>query len=94
MDTTGKPNKASALPRPTRYDVCMRCGGLMVLADDVELQGHAEIIFKGLGCTNCGGFIDKLVLANRLKPIPHSLDGPQKRKFIRQVGHKRPARGR
>lgn len=67
----------------------------MVIAHYVDLQGHAgEVIFKGLRCTNCGEFIDKMVLANRLKPIPPSLDGPKKRKFARQVSHKRPGAGK
>jgi hypothetical protein len=64
----------------------------MVIAHYVDLQGHAgEVIFKGLRCTNCGEFIDRMVLANRLKPMPQSLDGPKQRKFARQVSHKRPA---
>lgn len=93
MGTTGKRNTTLVRPRPTRRDARARCGGLMVIAHYVDLQGHAEIISKGLRCTNCGDFIDAMVLANRLKPLPQSLDGPQKRKFARQVSHKRPATG-
>lgn len=66
----------------------------MVLVHYVDLQGHAEIIFKGLRCTNCGDFIDETVLANRLQLIPHSLDGPKKRKFARQVNHKKSGTGK
>ncbi len=52
----------------------------MVLAHYVDLQGHAgEVIFKGLRCTNCGEFIDQMVLANRMKLMPQSLDGPKKK---------------
>jgi len=65
----------------------------MVVAHHVNLQGYAgEVIFKGFRCTNCGEFIDQMVLENRLKPMPHALEGPKKRKFARQVNHKRPAR--
>ena len=79
METTGKPNNASALSHPIRHDACTRYGGLMVLAHYVDLQGHAgEVIFKGLRCTNCGEFIDQMVLANRMKLMPQSLDGPKK----------------
>jgi len=47
METTGKPNNASALPHPDRHDACVRCGGLMVVAHYVDLQGHAgEVIIK------------------------------------------------
>lgn len=64
----------------------------MVVAHYVDLQGYAgEVIFKGFRCTNCGEFIDQMVLANRQKPVPQSLDGPKKRKFARQVSHKRSA---
>lgn len=66
----------------------------MGIAQHVDLQGHVEIIFKGLRCTNCGDFIDEMVLANRLKPIPQSLDGLKKRKFARQVSHQRPSTGK
>lgn len=95
MKTTGKPNKVSALPHPTGQDACTRCGGLMVVAHYVDLQGHAgEVIFKGVRCTNCGEFIDQVVLANRMKPMPHSLEGPKQRKFARQVSHKTPDTGK
>lgn len=94
MGTTGNRNTALVRPRPTRHDACARCGGLMVVAHCVDLQGHAEVISEGLRCTNCGDFIDAMVLANRLKPLPQSLDGPKKRKFARQVSHKRPATGK
>lgn len=84
MDTTGKPNNASALSHPIRLDACMRCGGLMVLAHCVDLQGYAgEVIFERLRCTNCGEFIDHLVLANRHKRVPQSIDGPKKRTLAR-----------
>ncbi len=66
----------------------------MVIAHCADLKSDAGgVIFKGLRCTNCGEFIDQLVLANRLKPLPHSVYGPKKRKFARQVGHKRPGTG-
>lgn len=88
MELIGKPNKASALPDPTRHDICARYGGLMVVAHYVDLQGQAgEVMFKGLHCTNCGEFIDQMVLANRLKPAPQALEGPRQRKFARQVSH-------
>lgn len=62
----------------------------MVLAHHVDLQGYAgEVILKGLRCTNCGDFIDQMVLANRLKLMPQSIDGPKRRKFARQVSPKR-----
>lgn len=64
----------------------------MVMAHVVDLQGHAgEVIFRGFRCTNCGEFIDQMVLANRLKPAPQSIEGPKKRKFARQVGHNKRA---
>lgn len=67
----------------------------MVIAYYVDLEGSTgEVIFKGLRCTNCGEFIDQMVLANRLKPIPQSLDGPKKRKFARQVSPKRSGTGK
>ncbi len=95
MDTTGKPNNASGLSHPTGRDVCMRCGGLMVIAHYVDLQGYGgEVIFKGLRCTNCGEFIDQMVLANRLKLVPESLDGPKTRTFARQVSPKRSGAGK
>ncbi|OYT19344.1 MAG: hypothetical protein CCU26_12185 [Nitrospira sp. UW-LDO-01] len=60
----------------------------MVVAHYVDLQGQAgEVMFKGLHCTNCGEFIDQMVLANRLKPAPQALEGPRQRKFARQVSH-------
>lgn len=92
MEIIGKPNKASALPDPTRHDICARCGGLMVVAHYVDLQGQAgEVMFKGLRCTNCGEFIDQMVLANRLKPAPQALEGPRQRKFARHVSHNKSA---
>jgi len=92
MAIIGKPNKASVLPDPKRHDACARCGGLMVMAHVVDLEGHAgEVIFRGFRCTNCGEFIDQTVLANRLKPAPQSIEGPKKRKFARQVSHNKPA---
>ena len=56
----------------------------MVLAHCVDLQGYAgEVIFERLRCTNCGEFIDHLVLANRHKRVPQSIDGPKKRTLAR-----------
>ncbi len=90
METTGESGTPSALPHPTRQDACTRCGGLMVVAHHVNLQGYAgEVIFKGLRCTNCGEFIDEMVLSNRLMPLPRALEGPKQRKFPRQVSHER-----
>ncbi|CUS33873.1 conserved hypothetical protein [Candidatus Nitrospira nitrosa] len=84
MEIIGKPNKVSALSDPTRHDICARCDGLMVVAHYVDLQGHAGgVMFKELRCTNCGEFIDQMVLANRLKPAPQALEGPKQRKFAR-----------
>lgn len=92
MEIIGKPNKTSALPDPIRHDRCARCGGLMVIAHYVDVQGHAgELMFKGLRCTNCGEFIDQTVLANRRKPAPQALEGPKQRKFARQVSHNKSA---
>ncbi len=85
MGTTGKPSDASVFSHPTRHDACARCGGLMVMAHVVDLQGHAgEVIFRGFRCTNCGEFIDQMVLANRLKPAPQPIVGTKKRKFARR----------
>lgn len=84
MEIIGKPNKVSALSDPTRHDIWARCDGLMVVAHYVDLQGHAGgVMFKELRCTNCGEFIDQMVLANRLKPAPQALEGPKQRKFAR-----------
>lgn len=78
MEIIGKPNKVSALSDPTRHDIWARCDGLMVVAHYVDLQGHAGgVMFKELRCTNCGEFIDQMVLANRLKPAPQALEGPR-----------------
>lgn len=84
MEIIGKPNKVSALSDPTRHDIWARCDGLMVVAHYVDLQGHAGgVMFKELRCTNCGEFIDQMVLANRLKPAPQALEDPKQRKFAR-----------
>jgi uncharacterized Zn finger protein len=92
MAIIGKPSKESVLPDPKRHDACARCGGLMVMAHVVDLQGHAgEVIFRGFRCTNCGEFIDQTVLTNRLKPAPQPIVGTKKRKFARQVSHNKPA---
>lgn len=67
----------------------------MLVEHYVNLQGYAgEIIFKALRCANCGEFIDHMVLANRLKPVTHPLDGPRKRKFAQRMDHNRSAGGR
>lgn len=64
----------------------------MVVAHYVNVEGQAgEVIFEGLRCTNCGEFIDQMVLSNRLKPTPPSLEGTKQRKFARQVSHKKSA---
>ena len=90
MDTAGEANNASGLSHPTGRDVCMRCGGLMVIAHCVDLQGYGgEVISKGLRCTNCGEFIDQTVLMNRLKLRPESLDAPKARTVAQQVSPKR-----
>ncbi len=92
MAMTGKPDKESVFPDPIKRNACARCGGLMVMAHVVDLQGHAgEVIFRGFRCTNCGEFIDQMVLANRLKPAPQPLEGPKQRKFARRVSHNKPA---
>jgi hypothetical protein len=63
----------------------------MVIAHHVNSEGQAgEVIFKGFRWTNCGEFIDQIVLANRLKPAPQPLEGPKERKSARQVSHNKP----
>jgi len=66
----------------------------MIVEHYVDVQGHSdEVIFKALRCTNCGEVIDRVVLENRLKPDPHSFDGPRKRKFAQRTIHSVPDAG-
>lgn len=46
--------------------LCMRCGGLFVIDDFIDLQqGRSEMRAQGYRCVNCGCIEDPTVRANR-----------------------------
>ncbi len=62
--------------RTQKHD-CSRCHGLMVDAySDLASPGNAGHDVIGQRCVNCGEYVDRLVLFNRLAPqgiLPHPL---------------------
>ena len=85
MEQNGKLN-APDTPLQTRRDHCARCGGLMIVEQYVDVEGHSgEVFFEAWRCMNFGEVVDRVVLENRSKPDPPSLDGPKRRKFARQT---------
>lgn len=85
MASNGRPDNLSA--STTRYDeICMRCGGLMVVEHYIDLQDDTgQIGLTAWRCTSCGEVVDPTILRNREQPAPNLLYGTKQRKYAQRV---------
>lgn len=84
MDLNGSPNNPPSIPH--EGDVCVRCGGLMVLDHYIDLQDDTgQIGLDAWRCMSCGEVIDPVILDNRFGPAPNLIYGTKQRKYAQRV---------
>jgi phage major head subunit gpT-like protein len=84
VDLNGSPNNFSITPHED--DVCVRCGGLMVVEHYIDLQDDTgQIGLTAWRCMSCGEVIDPIILQNRERPAPNLLYGTKQRKYAQPV---------
>lgn len=84
MDLKGSPNNFPITPH--EGDVCVRCGGLMVVEHYIDLQDDTgQIGLTALRCMSCGEVIDRVILENRFRPAPNLIYGTKQRKYAQRV---------
>ena len=92
MDLNGSPNNPPTTPH--EGDVCVRCGGLMVLDHYIDLQDDTgQIGLDAWRCMSCGEVIDPVILENRFRPAPNLIYGTKRRKYAQRVEHENAAGG-
>lgn len=85
MASNGRPDNLSA-PTPRYDEICVRCGGLMVVEHYIDLQDDTgQIGLTAWRCTSCGEVIDPTILRNREQPAPNLLYGTKQRKYAQRV---------
>lgn len=86
MEPTGRSDHPSAFTAPAGDDVCVRCGGLMVMDYYMDLQDDTgQIGMTAWRCMSCGEVIDPVILRNRVGPAPNLLYGTKQRTFAQRV---------
>lgn len=86
MDLNGSPNNSPDVPH--EGDLCVRCGGLMVVEHYIDLQDDTgQIGLTALRCMSCGEVIDPVILENRFRPSPNLICGTKQRKYAQRVEH-------
>jgi hypothetical protein len=84
VDLNGSPNNPPSTPH--EGDVCVRCGGLMVVEYYIDLQDDTgQIGLTALRCMSCGEVIDHVILENRFRPAPNLIYGTKQRKYAQRV---------
>lgn len=84
MDLNGSPNNSPDAPH--EGDVCVRCGGLMVVEHYIDLQDDTgQIGLTAWCCVSCGEVIDPVILENRFRPAPSFIYGTKQRKYAQWV---------
>ena len=84
MDLNGSPNNPPSTPH--EGDVCVRCGGLMVVEYYIDLQDDTgQIGLIAWRCMSCGEVIDPVILQNRWRPAPNLIYGTKQRKYAQRV---------
>lgn len=84
MDLNGSPNNPPSTPH--EGDVCVRCGGLMVVEYYIDLQDDTgQIGLTAWRCMSCGEVIDPVILQNRGRPAPNLIYGTKQRKYAQRV---------
>ena len=84
MDSNGSPDNSPDAPH--EGDVCVRCGGLMVVEHYIDLQDDTgQIGLTALRCMSCGEVIDPVILENRFRPAPNLIYGTKQRKYGQRV---------
>jgi len=84
VDLNGSPNNSPSTPH--EGDVCVRCGGLMVVEHYIDLQDDTgQIGLTALRCMSCGEVIDHVILENRFRPAPNLIYGTKQRKYAQRV---------
>jgi hypothetical protein len=65
---------------------CLRCGGLLVPHDFLDLYGGVgRLLFQGWRCVNCG-FVDDLVMrSNRMPHAAMTSDRPERARSLGKV---------
>ena len=84
MDLNGSPNNPATTPH--EGDVCVRCGGMMVLDHYIDLPDDTgQIGLDAWRCMSCGEVIDPVILDNRFRPAPNLIYGTKQRKYAQRI---------
>jgi hypothetical protein len=93
VDLNRSPNNPPSTPH--EGDVCVRCGGLMVLDHYIDLQDDTgQIGLDAWRCMSCGEVIDPVILDNRFRPAPNLIYGTKQRKYAQRVEPENDAGGK